>query len=148
MLDSGFYIAGPKISIKLIILVRIAKKLVTEEITFLKEDFIETLISNQANLNILRLTPEEKALKITATLYGQEDFIRKISDLKLYCQLNFESIIRGPKERKALLPNKFTSEIDEALMKEHRTALVGADTKIEKGTKIRRSCIGNNCVIG
>lgn len=130
------------------IIVRIASKLVTEEIAFLKEDFIETLISNQANLNILKLTPEEKALKITAKVYGQEDFIRKISDLKLFSQLNFESIIRGAKERKPLLPNRFTSEIDEILMRDHRTALIGADTKIEKGTKIRRSCIGNGCVIG
>ena len=45
-----------------------------------------------------------KSIKIYAYLKEQETFIRKISTKKIYENINFDSLLRGVKQRDMLLP--------------------------------------------
>jgi hypothetical protein len=86
-------------------------------------------------------------LRIFVHFSEQEVYVRKINSKKIYEALNFDSLIRGPKQREVLMPTAYSERLDER--KEHRgivnvaeSALVGA------GCRLRRSCIGAGCKIG
>lgn len=43
----------------------------------------------------------------------QSTYIRKVSSKKIYEALNFDSIIRGPKQKDVLLPTIYSDKLDE-----------------------------------
>lgn len=74
----------------------------------------------------------------------QDTFIRKISNKKIYEVLNFDSLLRGPKQKDVLLPNAYSDRM------EYNKAgyLVAENAVVGNGAKIRRSVIGPGCRIG
>lgn len=66
--DSTIYIFGPRISNLSIILVKIVKNLVNESIYRIKNEFVDLVIRNQSNSNLLDYIHEKntKPLKIFA----------------------------------------------------------------------------------
>lgn len=75
----------------------------TDEIYEIKPQLIPFLVLNQTNKRLLGLAgPEGKQLRplnIFAHFCDQDAFIRKISNKKIYESLNFESLIRGTKQK-------------------------------------------------
>lgn len=63
-------------------------------------------INNQLNDNIL------KPLKIYAHYNEQDAFIKKINSKKIYECLNFDSLIRGAKQKEILLPTSYNDKSD------------------------------------
>ena len=59
-----------------------------------------------------------------------------------------DSLIRGQKQKDILMPNKYTQTLDEKLMNTYKGCLIGGNTSIEGGAKMRRSTISNGCTIG
>jgi len=43
----------------------------------------------------------------------QNTYIRKVSSKKIYETLNFDSIIRGPKQKDVLMPTIYSDKLDE-----------------------------------
>jgi len=52
-------------------------------------------------------------LKIYASLHQQDTYIKKISSKKVYELLNFDSILRGPKQKDILMPTTYSDRVDE-----------------------------------
>ena len=52
-------------------------------------------------------------LRIYLHFHTQDTYIRKISSKKVYELLNFDSIIRGPKQKDILMPTAFSDKLDE-----------------------------------
>lgn len=86
-----------------------------------------------------------KSIKIYAYLKEQETFIRKISTKKIYENINFDSLLRGVKQRDMLLPTSYSDFFE---LKNGTNWVVGENTIVGITSKIRRSLIGANCKIG
>lgn len=116
----------------------------------MKPWLIQLLVQNQTNKKLLQLAQsneEMKPLKIFAHFNEQDTYIRKINSKKIYETLNFDSLIRGPKQREVLMPTAYSDKLDER--KEYKGALNVAESAIiGSGARLRRSCIGADCKIG
>lgn len=73
---------------------------------------------------------DQKPLKIVAKIAGPNEYIRRISNVKIYEALNLDSLIRGPKQKEVTLPNTYTQPIDEKLSAESRGSLIGYGCEI------------------
>lgn len=74
-------------------------------------------MQHQTNKQLLNINGKEKEenverLKIFAYFCEQDTFIRKISNKKIYEALNFDSLIRGPKQKDILLPNSYSDRME------------------------------------
>lgn len=84
-------------------------------------------------------------MKIFAKFYEQEVYIKRVSNKKIYEQINFDSLIRGIKQKEVLLPTTYSEKNE---FKTGANYLVADNVSIGNGAKIRRSVIGANCRIG
>lgn len=84
-------------------------------------------------------------MNIFALLTEQDTFIKKISNKKVYEGINFDSLIRGAKQKDILLPNEYSFNCDS---NENKGSLVMRSTVIGTDSKIVRSVVENNCKIG
>lgn len=75
----------------------------------------------------------------------QDTFIKKVSNKKVYENLNFDSLMRGAKQKDYLLPTEYTPLSESA---EFKGSLVMKSTTISSDSKLVRSVIGGNCRIG
>lgn len=130
--------------------VSIIRNIVSDELIKIKSDFISCLIKNQTNTTLLsHINPTYNTpLKVYAEIIGPDEYIRRVTQLKIYEQLNFDALIKGPKQKEVLQPNQYTQELDEKYNAEYKGTLIGNACLIEPSVKIRRSCIENECKIG
>lgn len=71
--------------------------------------------------------------------------MRKVSSKKIYEGLNFDSLIRGPKQKSILLP---TSLSDNFEFKSGSSCLIAEGVSVGSGAVLRRSIVGAGCKIG
>jgi NDP-sugar pyrophosphorylase family protein len=88
---------------------------------------------------------ELQKLNIFAYFCEQDVFIKKISTKKIYESINFDSLIRGPKEKLTLLPNTYSEKMEH---KAGHNILISETAVMGPGGKIRRCLIGPGCRIG
>ena len=71
------------------------------ELFYIKNDFINCLIKNQTNTTLLHeVHPTySNPLKIHAKVAGPDEYIRRITQCKIYWQINLDSLISGPKKK-------------------------------------------------
>jgi NDP-sugar pyrophosphorylase family protein len=114
----------------------------------IKPYLIQLLVKHQTNTRLLSLDDQSSGpLRVFVHLSDQNTYIRKIASKKIYETLNFDSIIRGPKQKEVLLPTPYSDRLDER--KELRgNANVAESATIAPNARIRRSCIGAGCKIG
>jgi NDP-sugar pyrophosphorylase family protein len=121
----------------------------------IKPYLVQLLVKHQTNSRLLSLEDQGEAkgllspspLRVFVHLSEQNTYIRKIASKKIYETINFDSIIRGPKQKDVLLPSAFSDRLDER--KELRgNASVVDSASIGINARIRRSCIGAGCKIG
>ena len=86
-------------------------------------------------------------MKIFAHFHSQDTYIRKISSKKVYELLNFDSIIRGPKQKDILIPTAFSEKLDERKEYKNNCNIV-ENVIIGASAKLRRICVGSGCKIG
>ncbi len=84
-------------------------------------------------------------MNVFALVVEQDVFIKKISNKKVYEGINFDSLVRGAKQKDLLMPSEysFTSESSE-----YKGCLLMKNTTVGADSKIVRSVIENNCKIG
>jgi hypothetical protein len=87
------------------------------------------LVENQSNKTLLGLNKVAtlKPLNIFALVAEQDVFIKKISNKKVYEGINFDSLIRGAKQKDTLLPNEYSSNSESS---EFKGSLVMRSTSI------------------
>lgn len=68
------------------------------------------LIRNQTNSTLLNVIGEEnlRPLRIIAKITNQNEYIRRITNVKIYESVNLDSLIKGPKQKDVLMPNSYT----------------------------------------
>ena len=72
---------------------------------------------NQTNKKLLSINNhlkdnDLKPLKIYAQFNQQDAFVKKINSKKIYECLNFDSLIRGAKQKEILLPTTYNDKSD------------------------------------
>lgn len=79
----------------------IVKNLKHEDITKIKPDFVNCVVRNQTNTNLLKVIKENNKtpLKIYTKIAGPDDYIRRITQIKILEQVNFDSLIKGNKQK-------------------------------------------------
>lgn len=115
----------------------------------MKPYLVQLLVKHQTNSRLLGLAnePSFTPLRVFIHLSEQNTYIRKIASKKIYETMNFDSIIRGAKQKDVLLPTPLSDRLDER--KEFKgNANVVESASIGANQKIRRSCIGAGCKIG
>jgi NDP-sugar pyrophosphorylase family protein len=87
-------------------------------------------------------------LNVFAYISDPDEYIKRISSLKIYENINLDSVIRGNKQKEILLPTKYTLPVDETQNFTKQGSIIGQKAVIGEGTKIRRSIIEEGCKIG
>jgi NDP-sugar pyrophosphorylase family protein len=109
------------------------------------------LVKHQTNTRLLSLGSTGESplspLRVFIHLSEQNTYIRKISSKKVYEAMNFDSIIRGPKQKEVLLPSAFSDRLDDRKEFKGNANVVDSAT-VAPNPRIRRSCIGAGCKIG
>lgn len=106
------------------------------------------MVKNQTNLRLLSLADSNTTpLKIYIHLSDQNTYIRKIASKKIYEAMNFDSIIRGPKQKEVLMPTAFSERLDERQQFKGNASVVESAV-IGASGRLRRTCIGAGCKIG
>lgn len=97
--------------------------------TTVKQDFISLLIRNQCNPNLLEYSQKDskKPLNVSARLADPNEYIRRVSNIKIFEHLNLEGIIRGPKQKEVLMPTKYTQPLDEHYMSTFKGCVIGSN---------------------
>ena len=119
LIDSQIYVFGPSTRTSCLNSVEIVRNLISEDIYRIKPDFIHCLVRNQTNTTLLREVHENYSspLKICCKVVGPDEYVRRISETKVYKQVNFDSLIRGQKEKPILLPTQMTQKISQEYSK-------------------------------
>lgn len=131
--------------------VNIIKHLNSTEIDDVKPWLVQCLVENQCNKTLLRLNPNNlqehdlKPLNIFALVTEAETFIKKVSNKKVYENLNFDSLVRGQKQKEYLLPTEYSPQSES---NEFKGSLVMKSTVVSSESKVVRSVVGGNCRIG
>ena len=128
---------------------RIIAALPAAEIYEVKPELIKLIVDNQTNKQLISLAGEGATtpLRVHAHCSGQDTYIRRINSKKAYESLNFESLIRGAKQKEVLIPTAYSDPVDDR--KEFKgSATVAESASLGAGTKVRRSCVGGGCRIG
>lgn len=129
----------------------IIKHLNSTEIDDVKPWLVQCLVENQCNKTLLKLDQnkqnehELKPLNVFAMVTEAETFIKKVSNKKVYENLNFDSLVRGQKQKDYLLPTEYSPQSEST---EFKGSLVMKSTTISSECKVARSVVGGNCRIG
>jgi NDP-sugar pyrophosphorylase family protein len=121
-----------------------------EEIDEIKPYLIQLLVKSQTNTRLLSLAGEDSRttpLKIYIHLSEQNTYIRRISSKKIYESMNFDSIIRGPKQKEVLMPSAYSDRLDERKEFKGNASVIESAT-VGSNVRIRRSCVSFGCKIG
>lgn len=90
---------------------------------------------------------EPRPVRIFAKVANPDEYIRRVTQLKIYEQVNFDSLIRGTKQKDILLPTEYSEPNDQKYCSEWKGTIIAQGCSIDSTVRIRRSCVGSGCTI-